>query len=107
MATIVTDNAYSVVNIVECMFLASSLTCTTHCVQLAVNKVMARNDIDGLYQKAGKIVGNVLRSNLATHALEFKQQQLHVPKRSSLRVYEHDRTAGSTCRSGSEGIGIP
>jgi hypothetical protein len=80
VVTVVTDNTSNAMNAVESMVLPSGHTCAAYSVQLAANKVLAHKDIEGLCQKAGKIVGHFHHSNLARHALKSMQEQLHVPK---------------------------
>ncbi|KYM94183.1 Zinc finger BED domain-containing protein 1 [Cyphomyrmex costatus] len=78
---VVTDNAANAVNAVRDTIEIQEqydLTCAGHTLQLVVNKALAFPEIQEICEKAGKLVGHFRHSNVATKALQSKQEQLNM-----------------------------
>ena len=83
ITTVATDNTANAVNSVEmmkCVDEVIDVQCATHTLQLAVNDGLKLISIRNLCSKASKVVGHLNHSNVASYALEEKQQQLGLPK---------------------------
>ena len=83
LTTIVTDNAANALHSVELMEGIEETIdaqCAAHTLQLAVNDGLKLKPIKDLCTKASKMVAHFKHSNVASYALEEKQQMLALKK---------------------------
>lgn len=78
VTAVVTDNAQAAQNAVRDLDVCfnTGVTCAAHSLQLCINKALKYEDGADLCEKASKIVAHFRHSNVATTALEKKQDQL-------------------------------
>lgn len=83
LVTVVTDNAANAKNSVKNLnglHINEGLTCAAHSLQLCITKALKNDAAAFVCERATKVVSYFHRSNIATTALELKQEQLGISK---------------------------